>query len=159
MRKKQADNSIPNDKFEFSLLLFALCLMFLNSCGNDSQKRSNSTKFDQYYVHGEQLYLKHCSNCHQKDGTGLGRLYPPLAKSDFMEKNFDQVLCMMRHGKSGEVIVNGISYNQPMPGISSLTDLQIAEIATYICNSWGNDKGIIEVKQASAILAECDPTR
>lgn len=117
--------------------------------------KSRSVKFEQYYVQGEQLYLKHCSNCHQTDGTGLGLLYPPIHQSDFMKKNFEQVLCLMKHGIQGEITVNGKSYVQPMPGVQSLTDLEIAEIATYIYNSWEHNRGIVEVTQASQILKDC----
>ena len=38
----------------------------------NQQLHTSSPKFEQYYVQGEQLYLKNCSNCHQKTGTGLG---------------------------------------------------------------------------------------
>jgi mono/diheme cytochrome c family protein len=108
-------------------------------------------------VQGEKLYLKHCSNCHQKDGTGLGRLYPPLRESDYMKNNFEEVVCLIRYGISGEIIVNGEQFNQPMQGISALTDLEIAEITTYIYNSWGHEKGICEVREVSAILKACEP--
>lgn len=72
-----------------------------------------------------------------------------------MEEQLNEVLCLMRHGKTGEIFVNGKQYNQPMPGISSLSDLEIAEIATYIYNTWEHQRGIVEVKSASAILKDC----
>lgn len=137
-----------NVVFGFCLAVITLCCA---SCG-----RNASPKFRQYHIQGEQLYVKHCSNCHQADGSGLGRLYPPLNKSDFMENHFDAVICLIRHGKSGEMIVNGMQYNQPMPGVATLSDLEIAEIATYIYNSWRHDRGLIEVGEVSKILAECD---
>src|SRR5262245_48428098 len=117
----------------FDKIIFGVftCVL-LGSCN------SKDTKLQQYVVQGEQLYVKHCSNCHQKNGKGLGLVYPPVDKSDFMEQNFAEVLCLMRNGKSGEITVNGKSFNQPMPGIPLLTDLEIAEIATYLYNSNGN---------------------
>ena len=112
-------------------------------------------KFQQYFVEGQQLYLKNCSNCHQKDGTGLGRVYPPLAHSDFMDNNFDEVACLIKKGRRGALTVNGDEYVQAMPGVVSLTELEIAEITTYIYNSWGHEKGLIEVKQVSQSLQPC----
>src|SRR5688500_9992674 len=97
----------------------ALCFLLLSGCG-----KSSSPKFTQYYVQGEKLYLKHCSNCHQADGTGLGRLYPPVNVSDYMENNFGDVICLMRHGKTGEIIVNGQQFDQPMAGVTGLSDLE-----------------------------------
>ena len=113
-------------------------------------------KFDQYYVQGEQLYIKNCSNCHQKEGTGLGLLYPPLKNSDYLVNNRNEVICLIKNGKSGELIVNGKSFNMVMPPMPSLTDLEIAEITTYIYNEWGNNQGLIDVNEVSAILAKCD---
>lgn len=72
-----------------------------------------------------------------------------------MDNHFEEVICLMRNGKKGEIIVNGEKYIQGMPGIAALTDLEIAEIATYIYNTWEHNKGIIEVKDVSAILISC----
>jgi cytochrome c551 len=140
-----------------NFLLFAFCLLLLNCTTNSEQKSGSSPKFTQYYNQGEQLYMANCSNCHQKDGTGLGRVYPPLKNSDYMKNNFREVICLIRFGKQGELIVNGLSFNQTMPGIPTLTDLEIAEIATYIYNSWQHQRGMIEVKEVSNILENCSP--
>lgn len=86
----------------------------------------------------------------------MGRLYPPLNESDFMEKNFGDVVCLIRHGASGEMIVNGKEFNQRMPAIPALTDLEIAEITTYIYNTWSHDKGIVEVNTVSEMLSACE---
>ncbi len=129
---------------------FLLCGFGLIICCS-----TRDPKFQQYFVEGEQLYLKNCSNCHQKNGTGLGRVYPPLASSDFLDKNVDAVACLIKRGRSGLMTVNGVVYNQPMPGAVSLTELEIAEITTYIYNSWGHEKGLIDVRQISQSLQPC----
>ena len=132
-------------------LLFITYLLLV-SCG---QSDSRSAKFTQYYNQGQQLYEQRCSNCHQRDGSGLGRLYPPLDTSDYMDKNFADVLCLMRTGIDSTLVVNGVEYNKEMPGIPSLTDLEVAEIATYIYNTWTHKRGIVEVKDASVVLSRC----
>jgi len=133
--------------------LFPFLFFIVFSCGE--KKPSDSPKFRLYYVKGEQLYQNKCSNCHQKDGSGLGRVYPPLNKSDFMNNNRDEVLCLIRLGKNGPLIVNGISYNMRMPPMPELTDLEIAQIATYIYNTWSHKEGIIDVKNATDALSGC----
>jgi cytochrome c551 len=137
-----------------SLQAIAVCCA-LYGC-NSKPSPATSTKFDQYFIQGEQLYLSHCSNCHQKNGKGLGLIYPPLDTSDYMQNHLEEVLCLMRNGKDGPLVVNGKGFNQPMPGIPTLSDLEIAEIATYIYNSWNHNKGIVDVKVASQILSSCD---
>jgi len=131
-----------------SLLIIAFVIV---SCSSRSD-----IEFQQYYNQGEVLYAKNCSNCHQKDGKGLALLYPPLDKSDFVDNNFEQVLCIMRKGKSTPTIVNGKTFEQPMKGISSLTDLDIAEIATYIYNTWDRQRGIVSVNEVTEKMEKCN---
>lgn len=136
--------------------LSAFFIFFLFNACNFNKKSDGSVKFQQYYVKGEQLYINNCSNCHQKSGKGLGLLYPPLDESDYMEENLDEVICLIKKGTSGELTVNGQNYNQAMPGIPTLTDLEIAEIATYVYNSWSHRRGIIELQQVSQALKNCE---
>ncbi|MGC4022043.1 MAG: cytochrome c [Cyclobacteriaceae bacterium] len=114
------------------------------------------SKFQQYYVQGQTLYEKHCSNCHQKNGKGLGLVYPPLEQSDYLMKNINRSFCIMKYGTSGEVLVNGKSFNKSMPGIPSLTELEIAEVATYISNSWGNEYKRVEISEVDSVLRNCE---
>lgn len=144
-------NMLPLGSFCF------VSLFIIIGCTSKSENGIvDTTKFKQYYVQGEVLYQKHCSNCHQVNGSGLGRLYPPVNQSDFMDKNQEQVICIIKYGKTGLLTVNGIEYNMEMKGNPSLTELEVAEIATYIYNSWTYSKGLIDVKETSRILAGCN---
>jgi mono/diheme cytochrome c family protein len=151
IRNKKSGVRSQESEAWLCFLLSAFCFLLLN-CSN---KKDSSPKFTQYYNQGETLYQKNCSNCHQKNGSGLGLVYPPLDSSDYMEKNFKEVICLIRNGKKGELFVNGKKFNQPMPGIPTLTDLEIAEIATYIYNTWSHQKGMVEVKEVSELLKAC----
>ena len=131
------------------LLPVAYCLLLLMSCN------SNENKLQQYSRQGEELYLKHCSNCHQKNGSGLGLVYPPVDVSDFVDSRMADVVCLIEHGKQGELKVNGKSFNMAMPGIPALTDLEIAEITTYLYNNWGRENGLIDVHDVTRILKKC----
>lgn len=149
--------------FYLSVILFmAACATGGSESGEAEQSEQSemtaeeAVKYEQYMVAGETLYLQYCSQCHNALGTGLGDLYPPLKESDYMEDNYEEVICIMRYGKSGEIVVNGKTYNQMMPAQPQLTDLEIAEIATYIYNSWGNSRGLINVKEVEPTLAACE---
>lgn len=148
-----------NRDFRFQILDFRLIgiifFIFISCSSKPGSPDTSSMKFTQYYVKGEDLYIKHCSNCHQKNGSGLGLVYPPLNTSDYMNNNFEQVLCLIKYGSKGELTVNGKKFVQPMPGIPSLTDLEIAEIATYIYNTWDHKRGIIDVIETSRVMDSC----
>ena len=140
-------------KYPYSTLLLGL-LLLTAACTSRSGGDS-SPKFNQYYVKGEQLFIQHCSNCHQENGKGLGLLYPPLDTSDFMQKNLEDVVCLIKNGKEGILVVNGKSFNGKMPALT-ISDLEIAQITTYIYNTWSHQRGLLDVKLVSDILNSCD---
>jgi cytochrome c551 len=132
-----------------NILSLAALLFSFVACNTDP-------KLSQYKVAGERLYGQYCANCHQANGSGFAMLYPPLAGSDFLKANKDQVICLMRNGISGPIMVNGVEYNLAMKGNSSLTDLEVAEIATYIYTQWGGEGELTGVQEASRILSTCE---
>lgn len=132
-----------------------IVLLAFISCHNSR----DNIKFQQYFVKGEALYAEHCSNCHGKDGKGLGRLYPPLQDADYVAIHQDSIPCIIKYGMEGEVVVNGIVYNMPMPGIPTLSDLEIAEITTYVINKWDMKRELISVKDISSTIDSCGQNR
>ncbi|GAB3165504.1 c-type cytochrome [Telluribacter humicola] len=116
---------------------------------------SEELKRDQYYAEGYQLYTTHCANCHQADGQGLANLYPPLAGSDYLNDK-SWFICITRYGMSGEITVNGKTYNRPMPANPNLKDLEIAEIATYVYNTWGKDSTYTNTEKVVEVLNQCE---
>jgi len=136
-------------------VIISLCLSFVACVPGNKNNSASSVKFQQYYVAGEVLYKTYCVNCHQPDGSGLGRVYPPLNQSDFMQNNHNEVICLIKNGREGELWVNGVMYNQPMKGIPSLTELEVAELATYIYNTWNNQGGLVELDDVSSALSSC----
>jgi cytochrome c551 len=133
---------------------FTNCLLFTVYCSLISCQSKEKILLEQYYINGKELYETHCANCHQKDGKGLGLLYPPIAGSDFL-KNKNQIFCLIKNGISGEMVINGKTYNQAMPANKQLLDLDIAEISTYIYTEWGNEKVITETDSVHQVLEKC----
>ena len=145
-----------------------LIILLLNGCGGEKKNESaqgfympeefdrrTELRYRQYAVQGRLLYKQHCANCHQNDGSGLENLIPPLAGSDYLHQDLQEVVCVIRHGLEGPVVVNGTEFNQPMPPNPQLKDIEIAEIATYITNAWGNQGEFITVQKAQEWLNNC----
>ncbi|MEQ8470847.1 MAG: cytochrome c [Marinoscillum sp.] len=143
----------------FSLLVF---ITLASACGGSENGKGQKTdhrteiKLKQYIVQGKQLYNTYCSNCHQADGSGLAQLYPPLANSDYLLENLPRAACTIKNGMNGEITVNGVKFNQMMPANKNLSPLEIAEILTYITNSWGNDAGLSDVQIMNRWLSKCE---
>ena len=93
---------------------------------------------------GEALFAGTCSTCHQPNGEGLAGVFPPLVKADFIAKQPKRIVDIVLHGLTGPVSVNGKDYNSVMPPMAQLTDDEIANIGTYVLNSWGNPGGRID---------------
>jgi mono/diheme cytochrome c family protein len=85
---------------------------------------------------GKTVYQTNCMSCHMPEGTGLEGTFPPLVKSkNLADKN--RVIKIILKGLSGPLKVNGVDYDGEMAGIN-LTNEQVADVANYIRNSWGN---------------------
>jgi nitrite reductase (NO-forming) len=86
---------------------------------------------------GKEIYIAQCLSCHQEQGEGIEDVYPPLAKSDYLMADKKRSIIQTIKGVSGEIKVNGKTYNSEMPGFD-LTDQEVSDVLNYIRNSWGN---------------------
>ncbi len=140
-------------------ILFLFFIVALSSClngrkGDDSGIKDKKT-FHQYMVLGEKLYKTNCGNCHQDDGSGLRRLYPPLNNSDFLEKDKSEILCVIRYGKKGNLLVNGITFDQEMPVNDELTALDISAISTYVLSTFGKKSVLVTQDDIRNLNGKC----
>jgi nitrite reductase (NO-forming) len=87
---------------------------------------------------GKATFQGTCSTCHQAEGQGLASVFPPLAQSDFLMADKERSIHVVLAGLSGEVVVNGQKYNNVMPAWAHLTDHELANVLTYVRNSFGN---------------------
>lgn len=86
---------------------------------------------------GASIYATNCAACHQPDGQGIENAFPPLAKADYLNADKVRSIKVVTGGLSGPIKVNGKNYNSVMPAWS-LNDEEVANVLTYIYNSWGN---------------------
>jgi mono/diheme cytochrome c family protein len=86
---------------------------------------------------GRRLFTSICAACHQPTGQGLPNMFPPLAGSDFLNADKDRAIKIVIFGRQGKVVVNGLKFNNSMPSFP-LGDQDIANVLTYVYNSFGN---------------------
>ncbi len=108
------------------------------------------------FAAGRQQYINLCASCHGTQGEGLARFAPPLKHSEWVTGEPYKLGMILLHGIEGPIMVNGKMYDIPdilpnMPSFSTLQDKDIAAIATYIRNSWGNAASPIASKVISGI--------
>jgi nitrite reductase (NO-forming) len=114
------------------------------------------TKEDQIAA-GKQLFAGTCSVCHQANGEGLPNVFPPLAKSDLLAADPKRAMTIVTHGLTGKITVNGHEYDSVMPPMSQLTDDEVANILTYVLNSWDNPGGQFSKEEVAKARAAAAP--
>ena len=98
--------------------------------------------FDEQMEFGKRTYMQTCYACHQSEGQGVPNAFPPLAKSDYLNADVNRSIDIVLNGKTGEMIVNGKTYNSVMTRQMLSAD-EIANVLTYVYNSWGNSGEVI----------------
>jgi len=112
-------------------------------------KITNKT-LEQKIASGKNIYTKTCFACHQANGEGIASAFPPLAKSDYLNADVKRAIAIVLHGKTGEITVNGEKYNSVMTK-QTLTDDEVADVLTYVYNSWGNNKTNVKVSTVQEV--------
>ena len=102
---------------------------------------------------GKQVFMQTCFVCHQPEGQGIPGQIPPLAKSDFLMADKVRAIRGVLQGQSGEMVVNGKTYNGIMVPLNYLTDEQVANALTYVLNSWGNTGDQITQAEVAKVRA------
>lgn len=136
-------------------LIYSFLFLFLTLVINQSCQDEESINYKLYYVNGKGLYEKKCQSCHGADGTGLGTLYPPLTDTTFLRKNRSKLVCIIRNGMSDSIIINNVSFKGNMPGDNDMANIDIAQVITYITNSFGNTQGIYGLDSLEKDLNTC----
>ena len=116
-------------------------------------KPNVSIKTAQYAANGQKLYAAHCLNCHGAKGEGLGKLYPPLTDTAFLSINRAKLASIIKNGMNETINVDGTTYVGPMPGVPSLTEIDIAYILTYVTTTFGEDTEIFSEQEVRNSLS------
>jgi mono/diheme cytochrome c family protein len=98
--------------------------------------------FSQQAAKGKAVYTRTCVACHQATGAGIPGAFPPLAKSDYLNKDLNRAIKQVIKGSNGPIVVNGVKFNGAMPA-QALNDKDIADVLTYVYSSWGNNKSVV----------------
>lgn len=103
---------------------------------------------------GKKVYETYCLNCHQPDGKGIPRMNPPLTKTKLVLGDRTKLINIILNGMDEEVEINGIAYLNPMPSQPHLKDQEIADVLTYVRNSFGNKATLVTAVQVKAARAK-----
>ncbi len=135
----------------FFLIIGCLLLIIavIASCQNEQQ-----VDYNRYYSAGAEVFQSHCQNCHGDKGQGLAALIPPLTDSAFLRANKSGLPCYVQNGLKGKIQVSKREFESQMPAVT-LTNIEIAQVLTFISNSFGNKMGLINNDDVERDLKNC----
>jgi mono/diheme cytochrome c family protein len=137
-----------NKIFVLAFLLMPFTLVFINHA---KEIPLQSSALQKSKAAGEKVYKKYCISCHQADGGGVPHLTPPLINTSYVLGDKEALIKILLSGLKN-VDIDEESYSNPMPALGSvLIDQQIADVLTYVRNSFENKASAVtvaEVKEA-----------
>ncbi|MGR7921787.1 copper-containing nitrite reductase [Zobellella denitrificans] len=107
-------------------------------------------------MYGKRAYEANCQACHQGSGEGIPGAFPPVAASDFLNEDPTRAIDVVLHGLKGPIKVNGQAFDSIMPAMR-LSDEDVANVLTYVLNSWNNKGGEITPEQVAKRREEGKP--
>jgi mono/diheme cytochrome c family protein len=126
--------------------IYVLLAIVTFSCQDEK-----SVEYKRMYTEGSQVYQTYCQNCHGSKGEGLAALIPPLTDSTVLKS----LPCTVKFGLKGKITVSGKQFDGNMPASSALSPIQIAQVAIYVSNSFGNKSGFMSEDEVNTTLNSC----
>jgi mono/diheme cytochrome c family protein len=141
-----------------SLLLTAFSFLAINSY---AQQHKTSTKkapakkpvagLSASTAAGQKVYSQYCISCHQADGGGVQHMNPPLIKTTYVLGDKSKIIKIVLNGFSEDVDINGDSYSNTMPSFDMLKDQEIADVLTYVRNSFTNKASAVKISEVTPL--------
>jgi mono/diheme cytochrome c family protein len=100
---------------------------------------------------GKIVYTNICLACHMADGGGVQNMNPPLISTSYVSGNKPALIKIVLNGFKDDVEINGQKYTNNMLPHSDLTDLQIADVLTYVRKSFGNKASAVTAAEVKKV--------
>jgi mono/diheme cytochrome c family protein len=104
---------------------------------------------------GKALYVDNCTGCHLENGAGIAQVFPPLrASAPVQAKDPATVLQAIIEGAT-VVATKDKPTGLSMPAFGwKLGDTELADLATYIRNAWGNRASAVSASEVAKARKE-----
>jgi mono/diheme cytochrome c family protein len=108
------------------------------------------------YLAGQDIYFREglCVTCHQPNGKGLDPAFPSIEKSPWVTTDTERLIKITLYGLIGPLEVNGKKYDGLVPMTpfgGMLKDEEIANVLTFVRNSFGNQADPVSAAQVKKV--------
>ncbi|UPK32451.1 cytochrome c [Bradyrhizobium sp. 186] len=99
---------------------------------------------------GQAVYARLCIACHEADGSGAPRIYPPLPANALLQSiNPSSTLRIILDGAHTVTTPRAPNAGEMPAYAKQLSDEQVAAVTNYIRNSWGNTAPLVTPPQVA----------
>jgi mono/diheme cytochrome c family protein len=135
---------------------FVLCFVFLPTflCAQAAHCAVRKSPFRISMESGNKIYTIRCASCHNADGLGSSSTTFPLKGEDVSGDKIKLITVVIK-GQLTQKEANGNTDQKIMPPNPDIGDQDVADVLTYIRNSFGNKASSVkesEVKSARGKL-------
>lgn len=103
---------------------------------------------------GKKVYDTYCLPCHMANGLGAPGMNPPLAGTDYVLGDKERLIKVILNGLNEPIEINGEIYQNVMASHAFLSDQQIADVLTFVRQSFGNNASEITVSEVQSVRAK-----
>jgi len=118
------------------------------------QSQTGDVKTKASITRGKIVYNKYCLTCHQADGGGVPRMNPPLIKTEYVAGDKERLIGIVLKGFNQPIEINGEEFSNVMASHAFLTDLEVADVLTYVRNSFGNKYAAITTVEVKSVRSK-----
>ena len=132
--------------------LVAIAAYLQSLPGSSATKPQPVDATDLSMKQGANVYSANCSACHNSDGKGISGIAAGLANNPALQSASPQtLLTTVLQGGRGAVTLDNPT-NAAMPSFAwKLSDQQVASLATYIRNTWGNAAPAVKAEEVAQV--------
>ena len=116
--------------------------------------RNDQPSIQDSITRGKKVYDTYCLPCHLADGGGVPRMNPPLIKTVYVLGDKKRLVGIVLNGMDEPLEIDGETYSNVMAPHEFLKDQEIADVLTYVRNSFGNKASAVTAEEVKAIRAE-----
>jgi len=133
--------------------------LYLKSLGDREQPPPEALSADTATMRtGALIYEDQCSACHTPDGEGITHLFPRLAQAPLVNSRDATSLIRVVLAGSRAVGTDAAPTAPAMPSFAwNMSDEHIADVLTYVRNSWGNAAAAVSADEVKALREEMKP--
>jgi mono/diheme cytochrome c family protein len=113
--------------------------VYLKGMGSGPAEPSVAAPSPAQMASGEKLYKASCIACHELDGSGAPRIYPPLpGNANLQSANPASAIKIVLDGAETITTPRAPNKGSMPPYASKMSDQEVADVVTYVRNAWGN---------------------